>query len=180
VYRLALALAAIVLVAAGCGGSSPSPEQRFSEKLGSPLTDCKQTAQNPDKTMYLCAHGIEGAIANNGDVTLYTVSTSATGRDVQVNGGVPPVITLNVPRSDEAGKRLVVQSGCLACHKIGDNGNGSLGPNLTQVGARLSRAEILRTLKAGPGIMPSFQNLGEQKLNEMVDFLAHLRSRATD
>ena len=54
---------------------------------------------------------------------------------------------------------MVAQSGCLACHKIGDNGNGDPGPNLTHIGARIPRNAILRSLEAGPGIMPSFKSL---------------------
>jgi mono/diheme cytochrome c family protein len=91
------------------------------------------------------------------------------------NAGPPSTIDLKVPKQYEAGKLVVAQSGCLACHKIGDNGNGALGPNLTQVGARIPREAILRSLKAGPGIMPSFQNLGEQKLNQVADFLSYLK-----
>jgi mono/diheme cytochrome c family protein len=91
-----------------------------------------------------------------------------------VNGGPPAVLEVNVPPGDESGKRIVAQSGCLACHKIGESGNGSLGPNLTRIGARESRESILRTLKAGPGIMPSFQNLGEERLSRVASFLAHL------
>ena len=37
----------------------------------------------------------------------------------------------------EAGKLAVAQSGCEACHKIGDNGNSGPGPNLTHIGSRL-------------------------------------------
>ena len=32
----------------------------------------------------------------------------------------------------EAGKLVVAQSGCLACHKIGENGNDGPGPHLTR------------------------------------------------
>jgi uncharacterized membrane protein YgcG len=56
----------------------------------------------------------------------------------------------------KSGQQVVAQSGCLACHKIGDNG-GVIGPNLSQIGARIPRNGILRSLRAGPGIMPSFQ-----------------------
>src|SRR5919112_3537599 len=33
----------------------------------------------------------------------------------------------------EKGKLVVAQSGCLACHKIGENGNDGPGPNLTDI-----------------------------------------------
>jgi menaquinol-cytochrome c reductase cytochrome b/c subunit len=75
----------------------------------------------------------------------------------------------------EAGKELVAQTGCLACHKIGDNGNGTLGPELTQIGARIPRNAILRSLEAGPGIMPSFQDFSQKQLNQIADFLASLK-----
>ena len=39
----------------------------------------------------------------------------------------------------EAGKLVAAQSGCLACHKFGENGNDGPGPNLTKIGARLPR-----------------------------------------
>ena len=75
----------------------------------------------------------------------------------------------------EAGKEVVAQSGCLACHKIGDNGNGTLGPDLTEIGARIPRNAILRSLEAGPGIMPSFQDFSQKKLDQISDFLASLK-----
>ena len=69
----------------------------------------------------------------------------------------------------------MAQSACLACHKLGDNGNAGPGPQLTQIGARIPRSAILRSLVAGPGIMPSFQGLGQKKLNEVADYLASLK-----
>jgi menaquinol-cytochrome c reductase cytochrome b/c subunit len=80
-----------------------------------------------------------------------------------------------VPPQYEAGKEVVAQSACLACHKIGESGNGALAPDLTHIGSRIPRSAILRSLKAGPGIMPSFNDLGNQKLNEVADFLAYLK-----
>ena len=75
----------------------------------------------------------------------------------------------------EPGKLVVAQSGCLACHKLGDNGNAGPGPDLTHIGARIPRNAILRSLQAGPGIMPSFSGLGQKRLNEVADFLAYLK-----
>jgi hypothetical protein len=75
----------------------------------------------------------------------------------------------------EAGKRAVLQSGCLACHKIGDNGNTGPGPDLTEVGARLPRQAIERTLIAPTAPMPSFKNLPPAKFQAIVTFLAALK-----
>src|SRR3712207_2746658 len=37
----------------------------------------------------------------------------------------------------EAGKQVAAQSGCLACHKFGENGNDGPGPPLSDIGRRL-------------------------------------------
>ena len=54
------------------------------------------------------------------------------------------------------GKLVVAQSGCLACHKIGENGNDGPGPELTDIGDKLPKAAILRTLENPTAPMPSF------------------------
>jgi ubiquinol-cytochrome c reductase cytochrome b subunit/menaquinol-cytochrome c reductase cytochrome b/c subunit len=75
----------------------------------------------------------------------------------------------------EAGKKVVAQSGCLACHKIGENGNSGPGPNLTHIGARLPRLAIARTLVNPTAPMPSFKNLPPQKFTAIVNFLSQLK-----
>jgi len=90
--------------------------------------------------------------------------------------GSPNEIEYDVPEQYEAGKLAVAQSGCLACHKIGENGNGGPGPNLTTIADKLPRAAILRTLENPTAPMPSFAGLPEEKKQAMVDFLAQLRS----
>ncbi len=72
------------------------------------------------------------------------------------------------------GRQVAAQTGCLACHKIGENGNAGPGPTLTEIGARIPRASILRSLKAGPGIMPSFSSLPPEKIKALADYLASL------
>jgi menaquinol-cytochrome c reductase cytochrome b/c subunit len=106
---------------------------------------------------------------------IFTVITMAYLTYAGANTGPPSQIDMTVAPQYQAGKLVVAQSGCLACHKIGDNGNGALAPDLTHVGARIPRNAILRSLKAGPSIMPSFQNLGQKKLNQVADFLASLK-----
>jgi menaquinol-cytochrome c reductase cytochrome b/c subunit len=77
-------------------------------------------------------------------------------------------------RTFEAGKQVVAQSGCLACHKIGENG-GALGPNLTQIGGRLARQAIARTLINPTAPMPSYKELPAAKRDALVEFLAQLK-----
>jgi menaquinol-cytochrome c reductase cytochrome b/c subunit len=88
--------------------------------------------------------------------------------------GPPSQIDLQTSAALEPGKEVVAQSGCLACHKLGDNGNNGPGPELTQIGARLPRSAIARSLDVGPGIMPSYSSLPPQKLQALTAYLASL------
>jgi len=88
--------------------------------------------------------------------------------------GTPTEIDLKVAADVEAGKEVAAQSGCLACHKLGDNGNNGPGPELTHIGARLPRSAIARSLQIGPSIMPSYQSLPPQKFDALTQFLASL------
>jgi hypothetical protein len=88
--------------------------------------------------------------------------------------GSPTEIDLEVAPEYEAGKEVVASQGCLGCHKIGENGN-ALAPELTEIGAKLPRAAIARSLVVGPSFMPSYENLPPEKVNELTKFLASLR-----
>jgi menaquinol-cytochrome c reductase cytochrome b/c subunit len=102
-----------------------------------------------------------------------TIAAMAYLTYLGATGGSPTEIEMEVAPRYEAGKELVAGSGCLACHKIGENG-GTLGPDLTHIGERVPREAIVRSLEIGPSEMPSFRDLPQKKLNEMADFLASL------
>src|ERR1700754_130504 len=89
-------------------------------------------------------------------------------------GASPTEIDMKGAPKYEAGKEVVAGSGCLACHKLGENGNNGPGPELTHIGARIPRAAIVRSVEIGPSIMPSFRELPKKKLNELADFLSSL------
>ena len=100
--------------------------------------------------------------------------------------GSPTVIELETPASVkqaggtilsefEAGKKVVAQSGCLACHKIGDNGNSGPGPDLTHIASRLYAQGIARTLVNPTAPMPSFKELPPEKFKNIVTFLSQLK-----
>ncbi len=78
-------------------------------------------------------------------------------------------------REFEAGKLVVAQSGCLACHRIGDTGNRGPGPNLTHIGSKLAERAIAHALVDPRAPMPSFRHLPAQKFHDIVRFLALLR-----
>jgi menaquinol-cytochrome c reductase cytochrome b/c subunit len=102
------------------------------------------------------------------------------------NAGSPTAIEMETPKAVvqaggavlaeyEAGKLVVAQSGCLACHKIGENGNAGPGPDLTHIASRLPKQGIARTLVNPTAPMPSFRNLPPQKFNSIVNFLSQLK-----
>jgi menaquinol-cytochrome c reductase cytochrome b/c subunit len=88
--------------------------------------------------------------------------------------GSPTRIDIDVPKRYEVGKEVVAQSGCLACHKLGENGNNGPGPELTEIGARIPRAAIIRSLQIGPGIMPAYGDLPPDKQTAVAEFLGSL------
>jgi menaquinol-cytochrome c reductase cytochrome b/c subunit len=102
-----------------------------------------------------------------------TIAAMAYLTYLGATGGAPTEIEMEVAPRYEAGKELVAGSGCLACHKIGENG-GTLGPNLTHIGERVPREAIVRSIEIGPSEMPSFRDLPQKKIDEMADFLASL------
>lgn len=91
------------------------------------------------------------------------------------SAGSPTEIELDVAPQYEAGKQVAAQSGCLACHMFGHNGNDGPGPELTHIGSKLPAAGIARTLRNPPGIMPSYADLPPEKFDALVDFLSSLR-----
>jgi ubiquinol-cytochrome c reductase cytochrome b subunit/menaquinol-cytochrome c reductase cytochrome b/c subunit len=106
---------------------------------------------------------------------------ASAGPPTQIDMPTPARITAQggqVLRQFEAGKLVVGQSGCLACHKIGENGNDGPGPELTDIATRLPAQAIARTLINPTAPMPSFAGLQKsspQKFNALVAFLGQLR-----
>ena len=105
------------------------------------------------------------------------------------NAGPPTEIALKTPKRVEQmgpamvaeynkGKQVVAQSGCLACHKIGENG-GTLGPDLTEIADRVPAQAIARTLVNPTSPMPSFAGLQKNspdKFQAIVTYLSQLKS----
>jgi menaquinol-cytochrome c reductase cytochrome b/c subunit len=92
--------------------------------------------------------------------------------------GAPTEIELATAPQYEKGRSVAASSGCLGCHRIGENGNGGPGPELTDIGNRLRAPAIRRTLLNPTAPMPSYRGLSEknpQQFNELVQYLATLR-----
>jgi ubiquinol-cytochrome c reductase cytochrome b subunit/menaquinol-cytochrome c reductase cytochrome b/c subunit len=78
----------------------------------------------------------------------------------------------------DAGAVVVGESGCLACHTIGENGNNGPGPPLTHIGTVLRPGQIASTLRNPTAPMPSFEGLAKAhpaEFQNLVEFLSMLQ-----
>jgi mono/diheme cytochrome c family protein len=90
-------------------------------------------------------------------------------------GSPTSIDSIEVASEYEGGAEVAAQSGCLACHQFGENGNDGPGPELTEIGAKVPRAAIARSLINPSGIMPPYTDLPPEKFDALVDFLASLQ-----
>ena len=113
-----------------------------------------------------------------GAMALLTYEGANAGSPTAIEMATPPRVLAaggQTLAQYEAGKQVVAQTGCLACHKIGENGNSGPGPDLSHIAARLPRQGIARTLVNPTAPMPSFKNLPPQKFTAIVNFLSQLK-----
>jgi menaquinol-cytochrome c reductase cytochrome b/c subunit len=92
--------------------------------------------------------------------------------------GAPTEIELEAKPGMEKGQAVAATSGCLGCHKIGENGN-TLGPPLTEIGDKLGKDAIERTLLNPTSPMPPYDKLREdnpEQFDQLVSYIASLRS----
>jgi mono/diheme cytochrome c family protein len=112
-----------------------------------------------------------------------TIATMAYLTYTGANTGSPNSVALKPPanlsasekQTFMAGELVVGQSGCLACHVIGSNGNNGPGPNLTHIGSIVLPGAIASTLRNPTAPMPSFKNLPPNKFSALVGFLSLLQ-----
>ena len=111
-------------------------------------------------------------------IALLTYQGANTGSPNSVDMQPPASLTSSQIPTFNAGKLVVGQSGCLACHVIGENGNNGPGPILTHIGAIRRPDAIASTLRNPTAPMPSFKNLAQQspqKFRNLVSFLSELQ-----
>lgn len=89
--------------------------------------------------------------------------------------GSPTEIDAEVEPQYQYGKEVAANSGCLGCHKFGENGNDGPGPNLTTIGSRLPKQALERTLDNPTPPMPSFKNMPPDQKEALVEYLGQLR-----
>jgi quinol---cytochrome c reductase cytochrome c subunit, bacillus type len=111
-------------------------------------------------------------------IAYLTYTGANAGSPNSVDMKPPAGLTASERVTFNAGKLVVGQSGCLACHVIGDNGNNGPGPPLTHIGSKLPPGGIASTLRNPTAPMPSFKSLAQQdpkKFQNLVGFLSELQ-----
>jgi menaquinol-cytochrome c reductase cytochrome b/c subunit len=126
--------------------------------------------RNPERHPLKRPIAMIGAVATVAAMTYLTVLGALAGP--------PSEIDIEVAPQYERGAAVAASAGCLGCHKIGENGN-TLGPDLTEIGDRLGRDAIARTLVNPTSPMPSYVDLrndNPEQFEQLVDFIASLRA----
>jgi len=103
-------------------------------------------------------------------------------KNVLVSDEIPeklPDNGLDLTEQIENGEIIYTDKGCIGCHQIGDNG-GAVGPNLTNVGSRLTEGYIFKHLENPqtliPNIIePNYKFSEDEKIN-LTQYLMSLKN----
>ncbi len=134
--------------------------------------------RSPERRIERRPVALAAGLATIAAMAYLTYSGANAGSPNSVDMKPPAGFTAQQLAVFNAGKLVVGQSGCLACHVIGDNGNNGPGPPLTHIGSKLRPAAIASTLRNPTAPMPSFKGLAQQspqKFQNLVNFLAELQ-----
>jgi menaquinol-cytochrome c reductase cytochrome b/c subunit len=134
--------------------------------------------RSPERRIERRPVALAAGIATIFAMAYLTYEGANAGSPNSVDMKPPANFTAQQVATFNAGKLVVGQSGCLACHQIGDNGNNGPGPPLTHIGSKLRPAAIASTLRNPTAPMPSFKGLAQtspQKFKDLVNFLAELQ-----
>jgi menaquinol-cytochrome c reductase cytochrome b/c subunit len=126
--------------------------------------------RNPERNPLRRPIAVTAGIATIAAMAYLTVLGALAGSPTEIDQPAPPGL--------EKGQEVMASSGCLGCHKVGENGN-TLGPNLSNVGDRLGMAAIARTLVNPTPPMPPYRTLQQdnpRQFQQLVEYVASLRS----
>lgn len=76
------------------------------------------------------------------------------------------------PNRGRNSPRALYMSQCSVCHGEKLAGSPPAIPTLTDIGARLTPAQIAKTIRSGKGRMNGFPNLSNEQVSALIDFLA--------
>jgi menaquinol-cytochrome c reductase cytochrome b/c subunit len=134
--------------------------------------------RSPERRIERRPIALAAGIATILTIAYLTYEGAAAGSPNTVDMKPSSSLTAQQAQTFNSGKLVAGQSGCLACHVIGENGNNGPGPPLTHVGTKLKPDAIASTLRNPTAPMPSFKGLAQsspQKFNDLVGFLSELQ-----
>jgi menaquinol-cytochrome c reductase cytochrome b/c subunit len=126
--------------------------------------------RNPERNPLRRPIAVTAGLATIAAMAYLTILGALAGSPTEIDQPAPPGL--------EKGQEVMASSGCLGCHKVGENGN-TLGPNLSNVGDRLGMAAIARTLVNPTPPMPPYRTLQQdnpEQFQQLVQYVASLRS----
>ena len=126
--------------------------------------------RNPERNPLRRPIAVTAGIATIAAMAYLTILGATAGSPTEIDQPAPPGL--------KRGQEVMASSGCLGCHKVGENGN-TLGPNLSNVGDRLGMAAIARTLVNPTPPMPPYRTLQQdnpEQFQQLVQYVASLRS----
>ena len=125
--------------------------------------------RNPERNPLRRPIAMTAGVATVAAMAYLTILGATAGSPTEIDQAAPPGL--------EKGQEVMASSGCLGCHKVGENGN-TLGPNLSKVGSVLGKDAIARTLVNPTPPMPSYSSLRDEnpeQFNQLVKYVASLR-----
>ena len=131
--------------------------------------------RSPERRIERRPIALAAAVTTIAAMAYLTYSGAHTGSPNSVDLKPPANLTAAQKQTWQAGADVVGESGCLACHVIGENGNNGPGPALTNIANTVPEAQIASTLRNPTPPMPSFKNLPADKFNDLVYFLSTLQ-----
>jgi menaquinol-cytochrome c reductase cytochrome b/c subunit len=134
--------------------------------------------RSPERLIWRRPVALAAGLATIFAMAYLTYEGANTGSPNSVDLAPPASLTASEAATFRAGELVVGQSGCLACHVIGNNGNNGPGPVLTHIGAIERPAAFAQTLRDPTAPMPSFKSLGQQypqKFSNLITFLSELQ-----
>ncbi len=81
----------------------------------------------------------------------------------------------------QKGRQVFIDADCMMCHKVGDEGDENLGPNLGSIGDKYAEPDWYIEMLPDPpskGLhrMPSFDDLSPENLRAIAEYLRSLKS----
>ena len=132
--------------------------------------------RSPERRIERRPIALAAGIATIAAMAYLTYSGAHTGSPNNPPTLQPPAsLTAAQKAQFQAGEYVVGESGCLACHVIGESGNNGPGPILTHIANTVPAEQIASTLRNPTPPMPSFKSLPTNKFNDVVYFLSNLQ-----